>query len=111
MPAPEEIEACSHWMEREFELLRPLLVIPVGKLPAIGRFLEAAPLSELVGRSFPIRLAGRQADCIPLPHPSGASPWHRMEPGKTLLGRGLALIASHPAITGRSLTKARAFAG
>jgi uracil-DNA glycosylase len=110
VPAPEEIEACSHWMEREFELLRPLLVIPVGKL-AIGRFLEAAPLSEIVGRSFPIRLAGREADCIPLPHPSGASPWHRMEPGKTLLGRGLALIASHPAITGRSLTKARAFAG
>ena len=36
---------------------------------------------------------GREADCIPLPHPSGASPWHRMEPGMTLLARGLGLIA------------------
>jgi uracil-DNA glycosylase len=110
VPAPEEIDACSYWMDREFELLRPDLVIPVGKL-AIGRFLEAGPLSDMVGRSFRVRVAGREADCIPLPHPSGASPWHRMEPGKTLLGRALALIADHPAITGRSLTKARAFAG
>jgi uracil-DNA glycosylase len=34
---------------------------------------------------------------IPLPHPSGASTWHRTEPGKTLLVRGLALIAQHAA--------------
>src|SRR5271169_3757218 len=25
VPAPEEIEACGYWMEREFELLRPTL--------------------------------------------------------------------------------------
>jgi uracil-DNA glycosylase len=68
-------------------------------------------LSEVVGRSFRVKVAGREADCIPLPHPSGASPWHRMEPGKTLLGRGLALIAGHPAVSGRTLTRARAFAG
>ncbi len=104
VPDPDEIERCSHWMNREFELLRPALVIPVGKL-AIGRFLEPAPLQDIVGKSFRIRLAGREADCIPLPHPSGASPWHRMEPGKTLLGLGLRLIASHPAVAARSLTK------
>jgi len=33
-----------------------------------------------------------------LPHPSGASPWHRMEPGKTMLGQALKLVAAHPAI-------------
>jgi uracil-DNA glycosylase len=109
VPAPEEVDACARWMEREFRLLDTALVIAVGKL-AIGRFLEPAPLQDLVGRSFRIRVGGREADCIPLPHPSGASPWHRMEPGKTLLGRGLALIATHPAVTARSLTQARAFA-
>ncbi|MGA2693914.1 MAG: uracil-DNA glycosylase family protein [Opitutaceae bacterium] len=97
VPDLEEIEACSHWLEREFRLLQPTLVIPVGKL-AICRFLEPAPLQDLVGRSFRVSLAGREADCIPLPHPSGASPWHRMEPGKTLLARGLGLIAAHPAV-------------
>jgi uracil-DNA glycosylase len=108
VPSPLEIAACAPWMEREFELLRTSLVIPVGKL-AISRFLEPAPLSEVVGRSFRVSVAGREADCIPLPHPSGASPWHRMEPGRTLLSRGLALIAAHPAA--RSLTRAPRFAG
>jgi uracil-DNA glycosylase len=103
VPDPEEIAACSHWLEREFSILRPTLVIPVGKL-AIGRFLEPAPLQDTVGRSFRVSLAGHEADCIPLPHPSGASPWHRMEPGKTLLGRGLRLIAAHPSVSGRTLT-------
>jgi uracil-DNA glycosylase len=110
VPAPEEIEACSSWMNREFDLLQTALVIPVGKL-AISRFLAPAPLQDHVGRSFRVQLAGRAADCIPLPHPSGASPWHRMEPGKTLLAQGLALIAAHPAVTGRNLTPGRPLAG
>lgn len=97
VPDPEEIEACSYWLEREFRLLEPQLVIPVGKL-AIGRFLPPAPLQDMIGKTFRVTLAGRQADCIPLPHPSGASPWHRMEPGKTLLSKGLARIAAHPAV-------------
>jgi uracil-DNA glycosylase len=110
VPDPEEIGSCARWMDREFELLGTTLVIPVGKL-AIGRFLEPAPLQDIVGRSFRVRIAGRDADCIPLPHPSGASPWHRMEPGKTLLARGLALVAAHPEVKARSLTQAPAFAG
>ena len=109
VPAPEEISACARWLEREFELLQPDLIIPVGRL-AIDRYLEPAPLHHLVGRSFRVRLAGRDADCVPLPHPSGASPWHRMEPGKTLLGRGLGLIASHPAVAGGPLTSTPRFA-
>ena len=96
VPSPPEIEACSPWLERELGLLRTELLIPVGKL-AIGRFLEPAPLDEIVGRSFRVHAGGRDLDCIPLPHPSGASPWHRMEPGRSLLARGLGLIAGHPA--------------
>lgn len=97
VPAPDEIANCSMWLAREFELLRPALVLPVGKL-AISQFLPAAPLNDTIGRSFRISYRGHAADCIPLPHPSGASPWHRMEPGRTLLHRALALVAAHPAI-------------
>ena len=95
VPDPEEVDACSGWLDREIRLLGTTLVLPVGKL-AIGRFLGEAPLQDVVGRSFRILAAGRSLDCIPLPHPSGASPWHRMEPGKTLLRRALALIAGRP---------------
>ncbi|WP_255558721.1 uracil-DNA glycosylase family protein [Horticoccus luteus] len=96
VPAPEEIANCASWLEAEFALLRPQLVIPVGKL-AIAQFLPPAPLVEVIGRPFRIRYHGYACDCIPLPHPSGASPWHRIEPGKTLLGQALARIAAHPA--------------
>lgn len=97
VPAPEEIAACGEWLEREIRLLKPELVLPVGKL-AIGQFLGERPLIDTIGRSFTITFRGHAMDCIPLPHPSGASPWHRIEPGKTLLEKALRLIARHPAL-------------
>lgn len=97
VPAPDEIRNCSSWMENEFEILRPKLLIPVGKL-AISQFMEIRKLDEVIGRPFPIRRGGRTIDMIPLPHPSGASPWHRIEPGKSLLGKAMNLIAQHPAM-------------
>lgn len=97
VPVPEEIEACGHWLRREFELLQPKLVLPVGKL-AISQFLGERPLIETIGRSFPLTYHGHTAECIPLPHPSGASPWHRMEPGKTLVAQAFKRIAKHPSV-------------
>ena len=101
VPADDEIANCSRWLAAEFELLRPQLVLPVGKL-AITQFMPSAPLNDIIGRKFPITYRGHAVDCIPLPHPSGASPWHRMEPGKTLLAKALALVAAHPAIQAAS---------
>jgi uracil-DNA glycosylase len=101
VPAPGEIANCATWLEREFALLQPALVLPVGKL-AIAQFLGEQPLAETIGKKFPITYRGHATECIPLPHPSGASPWHRMEPGKTLLNRALALVAKHEAIKSRA---------
>ena len=97
VPEEEEIANCSRWLAAEVALLRPTLVLPIGKL-AITQFLPAAPLSELIGRTIPIEYQGHAMDCIPLPHPSGASPWHRMEPGKTLLRQAFTRLAAHPAV-------------
>jgi uracil-DNA glycosylase len=97
VPNPQEIENCSSWLDREIEILRPRLVIPVGKL-AIAQFLPLTKLDEVVGRSFHGRRADHRFDLIPLPHPSGASPWHRIPPGRELLAHALQLIARHSAI-------------
>jgi len=97
VPEEDEIANCSRWLAAEMALLQPTLVLPVGKL-AITQFLPAAPLNDLIGRTLRIDYRGHLTDCIPLPHPSGASPWHRMEPGKTLLRQALALVAKHPAV-------------
>ena len=96
VPSREEIANCGTWLEKEMEILKPELVIPVGKL-AIEQFLPDGRLDQCIGKMFRVRYGEARFDMIPLPHPSGASPWHRMEPGKTLLNQALRLIEKHPA--------------
>jgi uracil-DNA glycosylase len=87
-------------MQAEVALLRPQLILPVGRL-AIEQFVEFAKMTDVIGKQLPITYDGHACDLIPLPHPSGASPWHRVAPGKGLLEEALQLIAAHPAWTGR----------
>ena len=97
-PDPEEVERCHAWVSAEVDLLRPTLLIPVGTL-AIAQVLgHTGKLLEVVGKRMRVTFAGHRADAIPLPHPSGASTWHRMEPGRTLLADALALLGRHPEV-------------
>ena len=97
VPAPDEIRNCSSWMNKEIQILQPGLIIPVGRL-AIAQFIEFTKLEEIIGRKFRAHRAGQSFDLIPLPHPSGASPWHKIPPGKQLLEKAMRKIARHPAI-------------
>ena len=98
VPTPAEVARWRGFLEREVELLRPTLVLPVGRL-AISEVLgREAPLAEVVGTALRLGYHGVEADVIPLPHPSGASTWFKMEPGKTLLARALRLVAEHPEV-------------
>ncbi len=96
VPDPREIANCARWLDREFEILQPELVIPIGKL-AILQFVTFDKLTDIIGKKVRTSHRGHEFDLIALPHPSGASPWHRMEPGKSLLDRALRLIVAHPA--------------
>lgn len=108
VPNPQEIANCSSWLEREIEILRPRLVIPVGKL-AIAQFLPVEKLDRIIGHSFRVERARQRFDLIPLPHPSGASPWHRVSPGRELLQEALRLIVKHDAF--RQIAAKRASLG
>jgi uracil-DNA glycosylase len=94
VPDKNEIEACSRWLDKEVELLQPKLVIPVGKL-AIAQYLPVTKLVDVIGKKFDLRMNAVDVEMIPLPHPSGASTWHRMSPGKELLAQALELLAAH----------------
>ncbi len=97
-PDAQEIQRCRTFLEREMAILRPRLVIPIGTL-AIEQVLgKATPLVDVIGSQRQLRYHGLKVDVICLPHPSGASPWHKLEPGKTLLQRALGLIAAHPEV-------------
>lgn len=95
VPDATEIVHCGKWMRREVNIMRPALVIPVGKL-AIAQMFSETRLDSVVGRVHRLNYLGVEADVIPLPHPSGLSTWFKVEPGKTLLAEALRLIAAHP---------------
>jgi uracil-DNA glycosylase len=69
-PAREEQELCAFWREWELRLLRPGLIVPVGRL-AIAHLLGPRKLADCIGHRFDYRGAA----AVPLPHPSGASGW------------------------------------
>ncbi len=96
-PNPEEIARCGTFVGREVGILKPQLVIPVGSLAIEQVTGMRVPLAEIIGIPLSTRYYGIDTDVIALPHPSGASPWPKIEPGKTLLLRAMALIAAHPA--------------
>jgi len=95
VPDADEIDNCASWLRAEVELLAPDLVLPVGKL-AIAQLMDVDKLKNVIGRQFRFEVHGFMTDVIPLPHPSGASTWHRTEPGKTLLREALSLVEAHP---------------
>jgi uracil-DNA glycosylase len=96
VPSREEVVRCREWLRAEIAILKPGLVIAVGRL-AMGQFLEELPaLTDLVGHIVRVQKFDHHFDLVPLPHPSGASPWSRIEPGKTLTKKALALIRNHP---------------
>jgi uracil-DNA glycosylase len=98
VPDRDEVENCSRWLRAEVRILQPRLVLPVGRL-AIAQFVEpTGKMDEIIGRTFRISNGGHEFDLIPLPHPSGASPWHRIAPGKSLLAKAMRCIALHPAM-------------
>lgn len=96
VPDKQEIANCKSWLEKEYEIMQPKLIIPIGKL-AISQYLTTKKLDQVVGQQFVLDTPLVQADVIPLPHPSGLSTWFNTEPGKTLLQDALSLIDQHKA--------------
>ena len=92
VPTREEQSRCADWLERELRIIRPKLLIPVGRL-AIERFLPKLPLDELIGTRHIVEHAGGSSSVIPLPHPSGASSWIHEPGNRGLVDRAIGLIA------------------
>jgi uracil-DNA glycosylase len=95
VPSPDEIINCTGWLQAEVDLLKPDLILPVGKL-AIAQLMPVKKLDEVIGKLHPVTFHGHRSEAIPLPHPSGASTWHRKEPGIALLESALTILQQHP---------------
>lgn len=96
-PSPAEIKNCQKFLRAEVHVLKPKIILAVGKLaikevlgPAIvGRSFK---LDQVVGKKFFVNYHDHPVYVIPLPHPSGISTWHKRGAGKELLDQSLGLI-------------------
>jgi uracil-DNA glycosylase len=98
VPTPDECALWRDFLAREVAILRPRLVLPVGRLAIEEVLGHTEPIAAVVGRQVKAQFHGMDVDVIALPHPSGASTWFKMEPGRTLLAEALRLVAAHPEV-------------
>lgn len=84
-PSRGEIALCRPFLEREFAILHPPLVILVGRM-AIDAFLPPKrPLTDVIGKS--VDRDGRV--WLPLPHASGVSRWLNAPANQALLAHAI----------------------
>ncbi len=100
-PSRDEIETCAGHRETELTLLKPKLVVPVGRM-AIELFADCPSLDAVIGKQLhgeQLHEAhqGKGFDVISLPHPSGLSRWIQTAEGKAKIKKALGLIGEHPA--------------
>lgn len=88
MPSPAEVRLCAGHLDREIAIVRPELVVTLGKLAA-NALLGPGSLTELVGTAREAERAGCRFTVIPFPHPSGVSRWLNGEPGQSCLARAI----------------------
>ena len=96
VPSIDEQAACATWLDSEIAIIRPRVIIPVGKL-AIDRFFGSRPLDRVVGRAHMHDALKWRPLVIPLPHPSGASSWIHQGNHPMLLKEAIRLIGEHVA--------------
>jgi uracil-DNA glycosylase len=100
-PSKAEMRLCAPYLVRELEIIRPQLIVAVGKM-AIEHFLGPGTLSERIGRDYrpdagaSIQIGAAlppETRLLPLPHPSGASLWLNQPENMSLVERALQRLA------------------
>lgn len=91
-PGRAEIELCSGHLAAELSLVKPELILALGRLsistmvPSVRRL----PLASIVGGHWEAELAATGgAAVLPLPHPSGVSRWHNSKENQERLAKAL----------------------
>jgi len=66
-PLPEELEACSAYLDRQIQAINPKVVVTLGRF-SMARYLPNAKISEVHGQAMRVR--GRLI--VPMYHPAAA---------------------------------------
>ena len=94
-PSAGEIALCARHLDREIALVRPEIIVSLGRLAAerLDPTARRLPLTELVGGLRPAERAGHTFRLLPLPHPSGVSRWLNDPAHSARLDEALAVLS------------------
>lgn len=85
VPDREELDNCRRYIHAEIQILKPDVLIAVGKLAIEEVLGTKVKLDDVVGKTLEVEFCERKLTVIPLPHPSGRSTWIHTEIGKKKL--------------------------
>ena len=94
-PRPEEVEACTPFLDRQIEIIRPKVIVCLGRHSTRYLFSKAGlgfrRMGDVRGRAYRVRLLGLEVILIPTLHPASAlyNPSYRslLEADFELIGR------------------------
>jgi uracil-DNA glycosylase family 4 len=66
-PQPEELRACGSYLDRQLEVIRPRVIVTLGRF-SMAKFIPNARISEIHGQAFQVQ--GRLV--VPFFHPAAA---------------------------------------
>lgn len=97
IPTIKEIEKERKRLEKTINDFQPDIVVCIGKLSLTYCLqIKINKLDKYIGKSFLINPYGLYKDetvVIPLPHPSGASTWHKKKENVKLLDKALEILS------------------
>lgn len=70
-PLPEELEAYSVYLDRELEVIKPKIIVTLGRF-SMAKFLPNARISSVHGRKFEVNWNGKNILVVPMYHPAAA---------------------------------------
>ena len=68
-PLPLEIEACRSWLDKQIEIIKPEMIVTLGRF-SLGKFLPEARISRVHGQPQKIEFQGREIILVPMYHPA-----------------------------------------
>ncbi len=66
-PAPEELKACSPYLDRQLQAIKPKVIVTLGRF-SMARYIPHAKISEIHGQ--PVKVRGMLV--VPFYHPAAA---------------------------------------
>ena len=68
-PLPDEIKACSIWLDKQIEIINPKIIVTLGRF-SMAKFIPEGKISSVHGKKFVIEFKERRTIVIPMYHPA-----------------------------------------